>query len=348
MFYDALLEPANYVPILIAIGTYLTLWILKNVGIVKLKKISATTSTTFDDLILSVLEKTRNYFMLGIALYTGFQAYSLDKVYGHYADKIFIVLLAFQAITWGKEAVNSWVTLTLKKKQNDPSLKTSLGFVALLLKFLLLTLVFLFALNNLGVNVSTFIAGLGVGGIAIALAVQNILGDLFSSLSIVMDKPFVIGDFVSLGEWAGTIEHIGLKTTRIRSISGEQVVVSNSDLLSSKIRNFKRMHERRIVFQLGVTYSTKREDLKQAPQLIKDIISNQEKTRFDRAHFLKYGAYSLDIEVAYFILSPEYVVYADIHQKILLDIHEAFEKNNLEFAFPTQSVILEQKGPLLS
>src|SRR5690606_14999637 len=140
----------------------------------------------------------------------------------------------------------------------------------------------------------------------------------------------------------GTIEHIGLKTTRIRSLSGEQIVVSNTDLLSSKIRNFKRMQQRRVVFQLGVTYSTKRENLLKAPRLIKEIITSYEKTKFDRAHFLKYGAYSLDIEVVYIFLSSDYNEYADLHEKILLDIHKAFESNELEFAFPTQSIFVER------
>jgi small-conductance mechanosensitive channel len=343
MSYDFLLEPANYIPLFIAIGTYLALWILKNIGIVRLRKISIKTTTIVDDLVLSVLEKTRGFFMLGTSLYVGFQAYHLDKVYGHHADRAFIVLTALQVIIWGKEAVNSWIVLSLEKKNNDPSLKTSLGFVGLLIKFVLISIVLLFALNNLGFNISTFIAGLGVGGIAIALATQNILGDLFSSLSIVLDKPFIVGDFVSLGEWMGTVEHIGLKTTRIRSISGEQIVISNTDLLSSKIRNFKRMEQRRVVFQLGVTYATKRENLRKAPGLIKEIICSHEKTRFDRANFISYGAYSLDIEVAYFVMSSEYTFFADTHEKILLDIHEAFEANDLDFAFPTQSLILERK-----
>lgn len=343
MFYEFIFNPDNYVPVLVSIGTYLILWVAKNIGVARLRKIAVHTETKLDDLILNVLEKTRNFFMLSIALYAGFNAYHLDKTYGVHADRIFIIFIAIQLIIWISEAVNSWIKITLDKKNDDPSLKTSLGFIGLLAKFLLVSIVFLFTLNNLGVNVSTFIAGLGVGGIAIALATQNILGDLFSSLSIVMDKPFVVGDFVSLGEWSGTIEHVGLKTTRIRSISGEQIVVSNSDLLSSKIRNFKRMEERRVLFQLGVTYSTKREALKLAPSLIEKIVASKKNVRFDRAHFVRFGAYSLDFEVAYFVLTSEYIDYADIHQEILFEIHEAFETNGLEFAFPTQSLILEQK-----
>lgn len=343
MNLDILFSREVYIPCLLVIGTYLGLWIIKNIGIVRLRKVSALTDNYVDDLILNVLSVTRQFFIIGVSLFVGFQALHLDNTHGHYADKVFIILMAFQIIIWGKEAVRSWVEITIQKKNNDPSVKTSLGFVGLILKVVLVVTVILFTLNNLGVNVTTFIAGLGVGGIAIALATQNILGDLFSSLSIVMDKPFVVGDFISIGEWQGTIEHIGLKTTRLRSVNGEQIVVSNSDLLASKIRNYKRMDERRVVFQLGVTYSTKREDLKRAPELIENIIKKYEYTRFDRAHFLGFGASSLNIDVVYFITKPDFNFYADTHQKILLEIGEVFEKNGLDFAFPTQTIILEKK-----
>ncbi len=331
-----------YLPLLTAFGTYIALWIIKNVGIVRLRKVSAGTDTYLDDLILNVLSVTRQYFMIIVSLYAGIQLVKLPKNYQDWDERIFVVIFALQAIIWGKEAVSSWVEFTVQKKNNDPSVRTTMGFIGLIVKFAIIASILLFALNNLGVNVSTFIAGLGVGGVAIALATQNILGDLFSSLSIVLDKPFVIGDFIVVNDWMGTVEHVGLKTTRIRSLAGEQIVVSNTNLLSAKISNFKRMQERRVVFKLGVTYSTKRENLKMAPKLIEKTIKKYEKTRFDRSHFLNYGAFSLDIETAYYILSPEFIDYADIHQNILLDLHEAFEANDLNFAFPTQTIQLER------
>jgi small-conductance mechanosensitive channel len=339
---ELLLSKDVYYPLLVAIGTYFGLWLLKNIGIVKLKKVSSKTETYLDDLVLNVLSQTKHYFMLGASLYAGFQLMHLDKEYGSVADKVFVVLFSIQAIKWSREAVASWVDFTVQKKNNDPSVKTTMGFIGLIIKFVIIAAILLFGLNNLGVNVSTFIAGLGVGGIAIALATQNILGDLFSSLSIVLDKPFVVGDFINFGDWNGTVEHVGLKTTRVRSLSGEQIVVSNSNLLSARIRNFKRMQERRIVFTVGVTYSTKRDNLKKAPALIEEIIKRQDRTRFDRSHFLNYGPSSLDIETVYWILSPEFLDYANIHQAVLLEINEAFEKNGLDFAFPTQTIYLQK------
>lgn len=342
MDIKSILNQEYSLAVLAAIGTYLGIWIVKNVGIVRLRKISAYTDTYLDDLVLNVLSQTKQYFMIGVSLFVGFQLTHFDKEYGSHANKFFIVLVALQAIKWAREAVASWVDFTVKKKNDDPSVRTTMGFIGLIMKFVVIVAILLFALNNLGVNVSTFIAGLGVGGIAIALATQNILGDLFSSLSIVLDKPFVVGDFIAFGDWNGTVEHVGLKTTRVRSLSGEQIVVSNSNLLSARIRNFKRMQERRVVFTVGVTYGTKRENLKKAPGLIKDIIDRQDRARFDRSHFLTYGPSSLDIETVYWILSSEFNDYADIHQKVLLEINEAFENNGLDFAFPTQTIYLQK------
>lgn len=333
--------PYYYLSPAIAVAAYLVLWAIKNILVVKLQNLSAATDTILDDIVLKVLEKTRHFFILSFSLYLGFMALHLEKKYLIIGHRIFLLILGWQVIVWGKQAIDSWMLMTLKKKADDGSLKTTLGFSGLLLKFLFAAAVVLFILNNIGVNVSTFIAGLGVGGIAIALATQNILSDLFSSLSIVLDKPFIVGDFISLGDWMGTIEKVGLKTTRIRSLTGEQIVISNSDLLSSRIRNFKRMQERRIVFQLGVTYQTKRADLKRAPEIIKDIIVTEPMARFDRTHFFRFGSSSLDLEIVYWVLSADYNSYADVHQRILFAIHEAFENNNLSFAYPTQTLFLE-------
>jgi small-conductance mechanosensitive channel len=210
---------------------------------------------------------------------------------------------------------------------------------------LLWTIILLVALDNLGFNVTTLIAGLGISGIAIALAVQNILGDLFSSFSIVLDKPFVIGDFIIIDEYLGTVEYVGIKTTRIRSLSGEQLIFSNSDLLKSRIRNFKRMFERRVVFSVSVVYGTSHENLVKIPKMIREIILNQDRVRFDRAHFKEYGAYSLNFEIVYWIQNPDYNVYMDTQQNINLAIYEQFNREGIQFAYPTQTVLLQGDSP---
>ena len=209
-------------------------------------------------------------------------------------------------------------------------------------------LLFLVALDNFGADVTTLIAGLGVGGIAIALAVQNILGDLFASFSIVLDKPFIIGDFIIVGDHLGTVEYIGLKTTRLRSLSGEQLIFSNTDLLGSRIRNYKRMYERRVVFSVAVVYQTPEEKLAAIPEMIREIVEAQAQIRFDRAHFKDFGAYALNFEVVYWILSPDYNLYMDIQQTINLAIFRQFNETGIAFAYPSQTLFLdrtEKGGP---
>jgi small-conductance mechanosensitive channel len=211
----------------------------------------------------------------------------------------------------------------------------ALGFIA---RAGLWWVLLLMGLSNLGVDITAFIAGFGIGGIAVALAVQNVLGDLFASLSIVLDKPFVIGDFIIVDDLLGTVEHVGLKTTRLRSLSGEQLVFSNSDLLNSRIRNFKRMYHRRVVFEFGVTYQTPYEKAARIGALVREIVEAQEKTRFDRAHFKEYGDFALVYEVVYHVLEPDFNVYMDIQQAINLEIFRRFEEENISFAYPTQTL----------
>jgi small-conductance mechanosensitive channel len=198
----------------------------------------------------------------------------------------------------------------------------------------------LLAMENLGIDVTAMIAGLGVGGIAVALAVQNILGDLFGSLSIVLDKPFVVGDFIIVGDKLGTVEKIGLKTTRLRALSGEQLIFSNMDLLSSRIQNFKRMSERRVLFSFGVEHSTPIEQVQRIPGIIREAIESQERTRFDRAHFFKFGESSLDFEAVYFMLVPDYNSFMDVQQKVNFELLRRLKADGVVFAQPVRKLHL--------
>ncbi len=196
------------------------------------------------------------------------------------------------------------------------------------------------ALDNLGFNITTLIASLGIGGIAVTLALQNILGDLFASLSIVLDKPFAVGDFVTVDELAGTVEFIGLKTTRLRSLSGEQIVCANGDLLKSRIRNYKRMQERRVLFELGLLYQSTPAQLEAVPGLVRAAVEAQPDTRFERAHFKGFGASSLDFEVVYHVTVPDYARYMDVQQGINLALVRAFAGAGIGFAYPSRTVFL--------
>ncbi|MBU2675594.1 MAG: mechanosensitive ion channel family protein [Woeseia sp.] len=229
----------------------------------------------------------------------------------------------------------------LEESPDDVAAMDILSFIA---RVTIWSIVLLAILDNLGVNITTMIAGLGVGGIAVALAAQNILGDLFASLSIVLDKPFVVGDFLSIGEFLGTVEKVGIKTTRMRSLSGEQLVFSNNDLLNSRIRNYGRMFERRVVFSLGVTYQTPADKLRAIPDMLRKAVESREPVRFDRAHFQKYGDFALIFEVVYYVLSADYAEYMDIQQEINLSIYEDFEAAGIEFAYPTQTLYVNKTG----
>lgn len=230
-----------------------------------------------------------------------------------------------------------WVARFRKRKLgSNAGAVTTLTSVGFVLRMFIWILLLLNGLDNLGINITTLIAGLGISGIAVALAIQNILGDLFASFSIVLDKPFVIDDFIVIDDYMGTVEHVGLKTTRLRSLSGEQLIFSNTDLLKSRIRNYKRMVDRRVVFTLGVVYQTAYEKLQKIPDMIKQAIEANSLARFDRAHFKSYGDYALVFEVVYWIQSPDYTVYMDIQQAVNLDIFKQFADAGIEFAYPTQ------------
>lgn len=202
------------------------------------------------------------------------------------------------------------------------------------------TIAVLVAIDNLGFDVTALVAGLGIGGVAIALATQSILGDLFASLSIVIDKPFVVGDFIRVGDDLGAVEKIGLKTTRVRSLSGEQLIFGNADLLKSRIRNYQRMDERRVVFRAGVVYQTPSAALRRIPALVRQIIESRPATRVDRAHFAELGASEYVFEFVYYVLSPDYNVYMDTQEAINVAVVEAFEREGIEFAYPTRTIIL--------
>ncbi len=249
-----------------------------------------------------------------------------------------------QVALWGNAVISFWITRYMQKRmEEDAAAATSIGALRFVGKLLLWTFVLLLALDNLGIDVTALVTGLGIGGIAVALALQNVLGDLFASLSIVLDKPFVIGDFIIVGDFLGTVEHIGLKTTRLRSLSGEQLVFSNSDLLGSRIRNYKRMAERRIVFSFGVIYQTPHEKLARIPEMVREIIEAQEKARFDRAHFKAYGDSSLNFEVVYYVQVPDYLVYMDIQQAVNLELYRRFQEEGIEFAYPTRTLFIQRQ-----
>lgn len=306
----------------------------------RLGAFSKKTETILDDMFVDLIAGIRSFSIVTLSFYLGLALLTLPPGVEKTIHRVAILVFLVQGVLWGGRLIRYWLDSSIKRRiEGDSSSAGTVTAMAFVLKLGLWTVAALLALDNLGFNITTLVAGLGIGGVALALAVQNVLGDVFASLSIVLDKPFVVGDFIVVDEHLGSIEHIGLKTTRIRSLSGEQIIFSNSELLKTRIRNFKRMAERRVVFTIGVTYDTPLEKLRIIGPTLRDIIQSIEKTRLDRVHFKEYGDSALIFEAVYYVLSPDYNLYMDIHEEINFAILSRFRSNDIEFAFPTMAIV---------
>lgn len=337
--------PKWIVAALITIVAYLLLVSVRRLLIRYLKVISSTTETDLDDLAVQIIGRTWKINLFVISIFAGSLFLSLPKKVDLLLGGLASVALFLQLGLWGNGVIAYLITRKSKKTDEKEGLSLSAySAISWIAKAVLWSFVALLALNNLGIEVTALVAGLGISGIAVALAVQNILGDLFASLSIVLDRPFEVGDFIIVGDLMGVVQHVGIKTTRVTSISGEQIVFSNTDLLGSRIRNYRRMQERRVLFGLGVTYQTTSGQVEAIPGMIKEIVEAQELTRFDRAHFNSFGDSSLDFEVVYYVLDRDYALYMDIQQEINLQIMRKFEAAGIEFAYPTQTLFLEKES----
>jgi len=335
-----------FLALAIVLFVWFVLRIVLRLAVRRLRRIVAGTPTRFDDLVVELLERTKFVFVIVLAFYAASLALSLPDVASKVLRILFVLALLLQGGYWGNAFVGFWINRSVNKRlEQDAAAATSMAALGFVAKMAVWIVVGLIALDNMGIDITALIAGVGIGGIAIALAVQSILSDLFASLSIVVDKPFVIGDFIIVGELMGTVERIGLKTTRVRSLSGEQIIFSNGDLLGSRVRNYKRMYERRVVFSIGVTYDTPVDVLEGIPEAIQRIIEEQPDVRFDRCHFKSFGAFSLDFETVYVVLVSDYNVYMDRQQAINLGIARAFEDRGIEFAFPTQTLYVKPGTP---
>lgn len=291
-----------------------------------------------------IIDATANWFLLMTCIYAGFQFVDLPARQTQLINSLPVLNFFLQLSVWVKKSVEFKLEQLISRKKALKD-RQQLSTIATPVKFVILfgvwSLILLTALDNLGVNITALVAGLGIGGVAVALAVQSTLGDLLAALTIAFDKPFIVGDFIVTGNMMGTIEKIGLKTTRVRSLGGEELIFPNQDLLGSRIQNFKRMQERRVVFTFGVLYQTPVEKLREIPPILHAIINAMDHCRLDRAHFFKFGDSSYDFEVVFYVLSPDYNIYMDCQQQINLALVERFEKESIKFAYPTQTIYFE-------
>jgi small-conductance mechanosensitive channel len=329
---------------LLVLGVWLIISVLRLLVVRNFRRIALKSNWIDSELIVAVTAATNSWLIFMVALALGLLVLDIPPGLRSWIITFAVLALLIQVGIWGSvfiaRLVERYTERNLEENAERVVNVNALSFVARLVLYSLLVLL---ALDNIpGVEVTALVASLGIGGIAVALALQNILSDLFASLSITFDKPFVMGDFIIVDDLMGTVEHIGLKTTRVRSLSGEQLIFSNNDLLSSRVRNLKRMQERRIVFHLRVLLQTPPAQLREIPAMIRTTIERHEQARFDRAHFARFDADALTFEIVYFVLSADFTLYMDIQQAINLEIVEQFAVAKIQLAYPTQSVYLPE------
>ncbi|NJC95466.1 MAG: mechanosensitive ion channel protein MscS [Anaerolineales bacterium] len=333
------------VALIITVVITVVAWIIQRIFIARFIKLTDRTKTSWDNVLAKVFSQTKLYLMVVLAFYFGSLALTFPETTDYWLGRIAFFAVLIQIAIWGNELVTGLIQRYQEEHLDDEAGNvTTLRAASFLIKLALFSIILLLALDNAGIKVDTLIASLGIGSIAVALAVQNILADLFASLSIALDQPFVIGDFIIVDDYLGTVENIGLKTTRVRSLSGEQLIFANNDLLNSRIRNYKRMGERRVLFSIGVTYQTSHQLLEKIPGMIRETIEAQASTRFDRAHFQSFGDSAMIFEVVYYVLTADYNIYMDIQQNINLALVREFEANGIEFAYPTQTLYIKNEA----
>lgn len=323
--------------LVIFIGVYLGLYIFKKFVLSHFKSWAKKTHTDVDDEVVDIIDNAPHSLYLYLGLYLGLENLNLID----WLERLNYSILVILAVYWTTHIAShivGYLLLKVKKKDKNEAKSNIYFAINLVLKFVLWSVGLLLILSNLDVDITALVASLGIGGIAVALAAQNILGDIFSSFSIYLDKPFELEDYIIIGDHQGTVKKIGIKTTRIQALQGEEIVVSNKELTSTRIRNLKRMRKRRVAFGFGVTYDIPSKKLEKIPQMIEKIIEKVEMTEFDRTHFKEFADFSLNFEVVYFIKSKEYVDYMNIQQEINFAIKRAFEKEKIEMAFPTQTL----------
>jgi small-conductance mechanosensitive channel len=334
------------VALAVATGAFVVLLLARRLVASRLGRYAAHTPNSVDDVVAELVRRTRPYFLLAVVVAATARFLPLAlSVQGAIGTALKVVSLV-QIGVWGTGVIALWVRRIVDQRRaldetSSVAMLTAVGYAG---RVFLWTLLLVAVLGVYDIDVTALVTGLGIGGVAIALAVQNVLGDLLAALSIVFDKPFVVGDFITVDTFAGTVEHIGLKTTRLRSVNGEQIIFSNAELLKSRIRNYKRMHERRIVLTFDVGHGTGAATLAGLPGVLREIVLAQSPVRFERSHLLAFTESSFRLETVYWVLDPDYQRHMDIQQAIHLAVLERFRAEGVDFAYPTRTVVVTGDG----
>lgn len=343
VFLSQYFDKATLKEIGIAMGMFVVmlvaLWVIKKMVLVQLHQLAKRTKFKADDVLIRMFEEIGGLFFFVVALYVSVQHLELPDMIDTGIKAAFLAVLIYEAIKITESLVIFALNKSIGSKRNAKQMSTAMQIVV---KIFLWMAGVLLLISNLGFNVNSLIASLGIGGLAVSFALQNILEDIFSSFSILIDKPFEEGDYIVIGEQSGVVKRVGLKTTRIETLLGDELVVPNTELTNSRVQNFKKMKERRVNFQIGVTYDTSTTKLEKLPGMIKNIIEETPNVRYDRAHFFEMADFNLVFDIVYYVSDSDYQTYMDAQQSINLEIMKECKKSKIEFAFPTQTVYLEK------
>jgi len=339
-FFGYNIDPV-FIPLIVFLIVYFILWVFKKFILSKIEKFAQKTATKFDDALIEAIEKIGWPFYFFISLFAAIQFVALPEFFYRVIEATTMAVVIFYAVIILQKIffylTEQYIQKNEKEKKHDPSI---IRLVSRAFSYFLWVIAILLFVSNAGYDVTALLAGLGIFGIAAALAVQNILSDVFSSLSIYFDKPFKVGDFIILGQDMGVVQKIGIKTTRIQALQGEEIVFSNKELTESRIHNFGKMSRRRIEFRFGIEYDTPLEKIKKVNDIIKQSIQKVKGTTLDRSHFKSFGDFSLIFEVVYFIPTSDYNVYMDAQETINQFLIELLKKEKINFAYPTQKIFL--------
>jgi small-conductance mechanosensitive channel len=330
---------------LVASAVWVGLSLVRRLVASRYRRYSTAGHPTAVRLIFCLLGDTKQFVVLATALYAGQEDLTFPPKQQHIIDNAVLILSLLQVGLWAGRSLEFYLQIQEMERGPDRVFAGSLDIINFVVRMLIWSLLTLVALENLGVNITALLAGLGVGGVAVALALQNVLGDLFASLSIALDKPFVVGDTLTIDTFTGAVERIGIKSTRLRSDTGEQIILSNADILKSRVRNFGRAPEQRALATIRVGYATPGETLKGIPKLLESIVREQANARFERCHLKALGESCLQFELSYFVQHPKINPLLDLQQAVNLRIIEEFRRLGVEFAYPAQRVLIESANP---
>ena len=327
----------------IALAVFLTLLLVRHLIVGRLGRRAESRAGGVDDIAVDLARRTRTLLILIPAVWLGSLDLRLSPAVSRVLGGMAEAAIFFQVALWASLAIDLWVARAERRRLEGDATSVALaGVLRFVGKLVLWAILVLAALDNLGINVTALVAGLGIGGVAVALALQNVLSDLLASLSIVFDKPFVLGDSITVGDMTGTVESIGLKTTRLRGASGELLILGNGELLKSRIQNWRWMSERRVVLAFRVPLETPADVVAGLPARLRGLVEAQDQVRFERAHFKGFGESALDFEAVYWIVSPDYDLFMDRQQAVNLALLKTLQEEGIGLAVPTQSLLLSR------